>query len=59
MRVHRIDGELVSGINIKPRLVFGNDEAARAGVKQQSTAGSDLHRRAWALDGKTNWQVQD
>jgi len=32
------------------------DEAARAWVKQRATAGSDLHRRAWALDGKTNWQ---
>ena len=56
MRVHRIGGEPVSGINLKPRSVFGSDDAARAWVKQQATAGSDLHRRAWALDGKTNWQ---
>jgi len=32
------------------------DEAARAWVKQRATTGSDLHCRAWALDGKTNWQ---
>jgi hypothetical protein len=56
MRVLRIDGKPLTGIDLKPTVVFSTDELARAWVKQRSTAGSDLHRRAWALDGKTNRQ---
>jgi hypothetical protein len=59
MRVLRIDGKAITGIDLKPRVVFHTDELARAWVKRQATAGSDLHRRAWALDGKTNRQAQD
>ena len=59
MRVLRIDGKPINGIDLKPRVVFRTDELARAWVKQQATAGSDLQRRAWALDGKTNRQAPD
>jgi hypothetical protein len=59
MRVLGIEGKPITGIDLKPRVVFRTDELARAWVKQQATAGSDLHRRAWALDGKTNRQAQD
>jgi hypothetical protein len=59
MRVLRIDGNAIAGIDLKPRVVFHTDELARAWVKRRATAGSDLHRRAWALDGKTNCQAQD
>jgi hypothetical protein len=59
MRVLRIDGEPTTGIDLKRRAVFRTDEPARAWVKQQATAESDLHRRAWALDGKTNRHAQD
>jgi hypothetical protein len=57
MRVLCIDDNPITGIDLKPRVVFRTDESARAWVKQQAIAGSDLHRRAWALDGKTNRQA--
>jgi hypothetical protein len=59
MRVLCIDSKPITGIDLKPRVVFRTDEFARAWVKRQAIAGSDLHRRAWALDGKTNRQAQD
>jgi hypothetical protein len=59
MRVLRIDGKPITGIDLKPHMVFPTDELGRARVKQQATAGSCLHRRAWALDGKTNRHAQD
>jgi hypothetical protein len=58
MRVLRIDGKPITAIDLKPLVVFRTDELARAWVKQQAIAGSGLHRRAWALDGKTNRHAQ-
>jgi hypothetical protein len=51
MRVHRIDGEPVSGINLKPRSVFGNDEAARAGSSSNRPQAPIC--TVGALDGRT------
>ena len=59
MRVLRVDGKPITDIHLKPRVIFRSDESARAWVRQQATTGSDIHRRAWALDGKTNRHAQD
>ncbi len=58
MRVFRFDGRPIIGIEVKLlRPVFRNDDVARGWVRRRAIAGSDLHRRAWALDGKTNRQL--
>ena len=54
MRVLRIDGKAITGIDLKPRVVFHTDELARAWVKRQATAGSDLHRRACSPPPRSN-----
>jgi hypothetical protein len=51
MRIGRIaNGQLVR---------FPHDEAAIAHVRRRVDERSDLHRRAWYLDGKTNRHAQD